>query len=136
MAVFYQAASQFVDSVENRIERVPIGVPDYDRFQTPTLLTGKQGSSPGKLDFPHSLAIDEATNEIFVANHINGRIEIFSETGEYNHQLGIRQLTGPMGIAIHMDSVYVSCSDNTISKFSLTDKRFVKQIGGWGSNKG
>ena len=40
-------------------------------------------------------------------------------------------------MAIHGDSVYVSCNDDhTVSKFSLTDMCRVRRIGGEGSNNG
>ena len=42
-----------------------------------------------------------------------------------------------MGIAIHGDSVYVSCIwDNTVCKFSLTEMCLVRRMGGRGSNNG
>ena len=48
------------------------------------------------------------TEQIFVANHDNDRVEIFSATGGFLNQLGVGQLLRPSGIAIHGDSVYVS----------------------------
>ena len=59
---------------------------------------------------------------------------MFSETGEFFNQLGVGQLSRPCGIAIHGDSVYVSCWDHTVSKFSLTEMCRVRRIGGEGSN--
>ena len=57
--------------------------------------------------------------------------------GEYIYQLGVGQLSGPYGIAIHGDSVCVSCRrDHTVSKFSLTEMCRVRRIGSWGSNNG
>ena len=47
------------------------------------------------------------------------------------------ELSGPWGIAIHGDSVYVSCRhDNTVSQFSLSEMCRVRRIGGEGSNNG
>ena len=60
--------------------------------------------------------------------------DVFPETGEYLNQLR-RGLTGPHGIAIHENSLFVS-SIWRISKYSLTDFSLVKQIGGKGSNNG
>ena len=45
----FRAASQIVDPVETRFEHVPVGVPDYDKLQTSTIVTGKEGKSPGEL---------------------------------------------------------------------------------------
>ena len=116
--------------------QVPVG-PNYATFHLPTVATGKEGSGPGELDWPCGVAINEATNQIIVANSGNNRVEIFSETGEYLNQLGDGQLGTPWGIAIHGNSVYVSSNlKHTVSKYSLTDFSFVKQIGGRGSNNG
>ena len=76
-------------------------------------------------------SFDEATHQIFVAN--NNRVEIFSETGEYICKL-VGQLTIPLGITIHGDSVYVSCFVDTVSRFSLIDMSLVRRIGGLGLN--
>ena len=89
------------------------------------------------MNFPQAVVIDEDTHQIFVANCCNNRVEIFSETGEYIFQLGVGQLDGPWGIAIHGDNVYVSCSCNhTVSMFSLTDMSLVRKIGSRGSKNG
>ena len=121
-----QTTSQIVDPVETRI-----------KFQTSIIVTGKEGRAPGELFHPFGVAIDDATHQIFVVNDDNNRVQIFSETGEYIYQLGVGQLSRPYGIAIHGDSVYVSClGDNTISKFSLTELCLVRRIGGFGSNNG
>ena len=84
---------------------------------------------------PYGVAINEATNQIFVVNGSNNRIEIFSENGEYLNQLG--DLHYPYGIAIHENSLFVSCYwGHKISKYSLTDFSLIKQIGERGSNNG
>ena len=119
------------------IIQVPVGIPNYCTFQIPTVVTGKQGRAPGELNWPCGVAINEATNQIFVANCSNDRIEIFSETGEYLNQLGGRELDSPYGIAIHENSLFVSSfMRHRISKYSLTDFSLVKEIGGVGSNNG
>ena len=110
-------------------------VPHYATCHTRVVATGKKGDAPGELDYPHGLAIHEETHHIFVANMFSDRVEIFFETGEFFHQLGVGQLSGPWGIAIHKDSVYVSCKEvHTVSKFSLTEMCRVRRIGGWESD--
>ena len=122
----------------NRIclEHVPVGVPRYATYHTSIIATGKLGTGPGELGYPYGITIHEDTHQIFVVNAENGRVEVFSETGDFLYQLGVGQLSGPWGIAIHGDSVYVGCDDHTISKFSLTEMCHVKRIGGYGSNNG
>ena len=109
----------------------------YAACHTPIVVTGKEGKAPGELTAPRGVAIHDETHQIFVLNFGNGRVEIFSETGEFLYQLGVGQLFLPCGIAIHGDSVYVSCwGDDTVSKFSLTGMCRVRRIGGMGINNG
>ncbi|KAI6655972.1 hypothetical protein LOD99_1706 [Oopsacas minuta] len=60
------------------IVQVPVGVPDYAKFQTSTVATGKKGYGPGELYYPYGVAIHEDTHQIFVADCGNKRVEIFS----------------------------------------------------------
>ena len=111
------------------IAEVSVYVPHYVTCHTRFVATGKEGRALSELYWPSRVAIHEETHQIFVANYLNHRIEIFSETGELFYQLGVGQLSAPYGIAIHGDSVYVSCwGDHTVSKFSLTSGVV---LGGW-----
>ena len=119
------------------IAEVSVYETHYATCHTRVVATGEKGRAPGEFNDPHGVAIHEETHHIFVANCYNDRVEIFSETGEFFHQLGVGQLSQPYGIAIHGDSVYVSCwLDHTVSKFSLTELCLVRRIGGYGSDNG
>ena len=119
------------------IAEVSVYEPHYATCHTRVVATGKEGDDPGELYYPRGVAIHEETHQIFVVNCNNDRVEIFSETGEFFHQLGVGQLSLPWGIAIHGDSVYVSCwGDHTVSKFSLTELCLVRRIGDEGSDNG
>ena len=155
MAKRYPTVPQEEDSIECRSKRkchtrdvgtsisrigeivdVPVNVPRYTTYHTSIVATGKDGSAPGELLYPHGVAVHEDTHHIFVASEENHRVEIFSETGEFISQLGVRQLSEPYGIAIHGDSAYVSCLDHTVSKFSLTEMCLLMKVGGMGTNNG
>ena len=139
MAVLYSIAHEIERSISRlgEIVELPVYVPHYATCHTSVVATGKEGKGPGELCDPFGLAIHEETHQIFVVNEVYGRVEIFSETGEFLYQLGVGQLSFPRGIAIHGDSVYVSCrGDDTVSKFSLTEMCLVRRIGGRGSNNG
>ena len=143
MAEHYPIVQPVVDLVKRSISRlgeiaeVSVYVPHYATCHTHVVATGKEGDAPGELYDPRCVAIHEETHHIFVVNCLNHRVEIFSETGEFIHQLGVGQLSEPWGIAIHGDSVYVSCQgDNTVSKFSLIELCLVRRIGDWGSDNG
>ena len=134
MAEHYSITHPAVDLIEHQITQY---VPYYATCHAHVVATGKKGRAPGELYFPRGVAIHEETHQIFIVNFYNDRVEIFSETGESFHQLGVGQLYRPWGIAIHGDSVYVSCwGDHTVSKFSLTELCLVRRIGGAGTNSG
>ena len=134
MAERYPTGPKVVDPCE---EELPASVSSYVTFHSSIVATGKRGRAPGELKIPSGVAIHRETHQIFVANYSNDRVEIFSETGEFLYQLGVGQLSHPCGIAIHGDSLYVSCwSDHTVSKFSLTEKCRVRRIGSKGSSNG
>ena len=139
MAVHYSIAYEIERSISRlgEIVELPVYVPHYATCHTSVVATGKEGKGPGELYDPYGLAIHEETHQIFVVNEVYGRVEIFSETGEFLYQLGVGQLSFPRGIAIHGDSVYVSCwGDDTVSKFSLSEMCRVRRIGGEESNNG
>ena len=110
------------------IVEFPLNVPRYTTCHTSIIATGKEGRAPGELCYPACVAIHQDTHQIFIVNCVYERVEIFSETGEYLYQLGVGQLSGPYSIASHGDSLYVSCWDHTISKFSLSEMCRVKRI--------
>ena len=156
MAQRHPTSPQVVDPVESRskqrcvtrdlersisrlgeIVELSVNVPRYSTCHTPVVATGKEGEAPGELFWPEGVAIHEETHQIFVANSGIDRVEIFSETGEFISQLGAVELSIPCGIAIHGNSLYVSCSgDHTVSQFSLIEMCHVRRIGGRGSNNG
>ena len=143
MAEHYTIAHPAVDPIERSISRlgeiaeVSVYEPHYATCHTRVVATGRKGDDPGELNWPQGVAIHEETHQIFVAHSNNRRVEIFSETGEFLHQLGVGQLSLPYGIAIHGDSVYVSCiNGNTVCKFSLTELCLVRRVGGKGSDNG
>ena len=49
--------------------------------------TGKEVIAPGELFSLSGVATHEETRQIFVANWLNDRVEVFSETGEKIPQL-------------------------------------------------
>ena len=149
MAEHYSSSPQVVDPVCDtcvlettisrigEIEEVPVYVPRYAACLTSIVATGNEGNVSGEMWYPSGVAIHEDTHQIFVANILNCRVEIFSETGEFLYQLGVGRLSKAWGITIHGDSVYVSCwDDHIVSKFSLSEMCRVRWIGGKGSDNG
>ena len=106
MTEHYPIAHPVIDPVEYHITQY---VPHYATCDTRVVATAKKGDAPGELHAPTGVAIHEETHQIFVMNHYNDSVEIFSEIGEFLYQLGVGQLSQPFGIAIH-GIVYMSAA--------------------------
>ena len=119
------------------VEEPIVDLPRHDTFHSSIVALDREVVILDELYHPRGVAIHEETHQIFVANSFNGKVEIFSETGEFLYQLGVGPLSRPWGIATHGDSVYVSsASIHTVSKLSLTEMCCVRRIGGRGSDNG
>ena len=72
----------------------------------------RTGFAPGNLYYPRCVAIDPATNDIYIAEgglfHNFARVSIFSESGDFLNNYTHERMKSLWGIAIHGDNVYVT----------------------------
>ena len=118
-------------------EEVPV-VPRYEEMR-PIVAVGKEGQAPGELWNPRSVAIDENSNLIYVAEGLDScRISIFSETGEFLNTFTNQDMGRPCGIAIHRDNLYVTDTGvHAVFQFKIeADMRLVAKVGSEGSGVG
>ena len=89
----------------------------------------KAGKSHGKLWNPRGVAINPATNHIYVAEggYSFERVSIFSESGEYLNSYFHLEMRSLWGIAIHGNNVYIT---------DLAHLRLVARQGSRGSGLG
>ena len=89
-------------------ETVPV-IPQYQQIEQ-AVAVGKKGKNPGELSSPHGVAIDESTNNIYVAEGGSGfaRVSIFSESGNFLNSFTHERMVCPWGIAFHRNNVYVT----------------------------
>ena len=117
-----------------------------ETFPTPHPLShltavARGGRAPGELWYPNGVAIDRATNHIFIAEGDGidfGRVSIFSESGEYVYSFTHKDMKSLYGIAIHGNSVYVT-DDELHAVFHLKMEvylRLVDRLGSRGSGIG
>ena len=111
-----------------------------------------QGRAPGELFYPHSVAVDSDTNQIYVADGLSveegpndpeaclnsiARVSIFSEMGEFLDTFSHPDMKWPYGIAIHRNNVYVTDAIvHSVFHFKVEDFRFVARVGERGSGIG
>ena len=100
----------------------------------------KRGQAPGELWCPIGVAIDPATNYIYVTEGGFNfpRVSIFSEFGEFLNRYTHEYMKALWGIAIHGNNLYVT-DDMVHAVFHLkieADLRLVARLGSIGSGIG
>ena len=108
----------------------------------PTVAVAKRGKAPGELWSPGGVAINPATNHIYVAegglSPNFARVSIFSESGEYLNSYTHEHMESLHGIAIHGNNLYIT--DWVVhAVFHLkieADFRLVARLGSRGSGIG
>ena len=74
----------------------------------------------GMITDPQEIAIDDKTQNIFVTDSSANRIQVFD--GEGNHLYQISTPTGPVGLALSDEYIFVSTSDNLVKIDKSTNK--------------
>ena len=118
----------------NIIERKGVK-PIYGAFHSHDVVTWR-AEDDTEVVLPFGVAIDNTTNQIFVADHIHG-IQIFSEKGVPINHFGREQLKSPWGIAIDRMNIFVcDWGHHALFLFNLLDLTYIKTIGKFGSENG
>ena len=96
----------------------------------------KEVKAPGQLCNPRGVAIDPATDHIYVAegDYNFARVSIFSESGEYSKSYTNEEMKKLWGITIHGNNLYVT-DDVVHAVFHLkieADFRLVARLGNRG----
>ena len=101
---------------------------------------GAEGAGDGQFSSPAGLALDTATDELFVADSGNHRIEVFTaSTGAYLRQFGTNgtgdgQFDTPMGLALYNAELYVcDRKNNRVQVFNPTTGAYVRKWGTYGT---
>ena len=120
---------------EIKQEEVPV-VPRYHDLR-PTVAVAKEGQAPGRLWWPRDVAIDPATNHIYVAEGgFNfARVSIFAESGEFLNSYTHEHMKELWGIAIYGNNLYIT-DYGVDAVFHLkieADFRLVARMGSRGS---
>ena len=86
-------------------------VPDYKEKGNPVMVADKHrketSSTPGEFYYPKSIAIDSETNNIYVCDGGNNRVQVFNESLEFLFTFSDK-MNSPIGIWINLNRVYVT----------------------------
>ena len=108
------------------------GVPDYKERTNPVMVAGKhrkkKSSAPGGFYWPNSIAIDSVTDNIYICDAGNNRLQVFNESLEFLFSFS-EEMNSPFGICIHLSKVYVTqFAANSLSVYS-PEGRYIQSVG-------
>jgi hypothetical protein len=99
-----------------------------------TGIIGSTGSAAGHFSSPYGVCYSPHTEQLYVADSSNNRIQVFSSHGEFVHAFGTHgrangQFSWPVGLCVSHDRIYVSDNmNNRIQIFDL-DGSYLNSIG-------
>ena len=107
----------------------------YKWRRTPVLSVGGRASDEeGLFNRPHGVAVEYKTGNIYVADFINDRVQVFDSNGKYLYKFGDK-MSLPYSITIHQDRVFVvQYSSHCVLVYELNGT-FIKQLGSYGSGE-
>ena len=108
------------------------GEPDYKEKGDPVMVAGKHRdnnfSTPGVFCYPYSVAIDSETNNIYVCDAGNNRVQVFNESLKFLFTFSDK-MNSPRGICINLNKVYVSqVRANSLTVYS-TEGKYIQSVG-------
>ena len=113
-------------------------VPDYKEKGNPVMVAGKHrketSSTPGEFYYPNSIAIDSETNNIYVCDGGNNRVQVFNESLEFLFTFN-NEMNSPDGICINLNKVYITqYYVNSLTVYSAEGK-YIQSVGREGSEE-
>jgi hypothetical protein len=99
-----------------------------------TGVIGSKGSAVGYFSTPYGVHFHQETDQLFVSDSSNNRIQIFSSNGEFINSFGTHgrangQFSWPLGLCVCHDRIYVSDNMNNRIQIFEMDGTFVNSIG-------
>ena len=118
----------------SKLGKIELKEVNYHNKTTPIIQSSKRGSNSGEID-PFGVTVDDKSNNIFVADYINNRVQVFDSNGKYLYKFGDSEpgkMNTPRGIVMYEDKVYVSQSyANCVNVYDVKGK-FIDQFGNHG----
>ena len=81
---------------------------DYKNKVKPILSVGGSGKTEGQFNLPWGVETDKKTDNIYVVDRCNSRVQVFDKAGKYLSQFKTGELEEPICIAISKDILLIS----------------------------
>ena len=114
------------------------GVPDYKEKGNLVMVAGKHreenSTTSGEFYCPCSIAIDSETNNIYICDGGNNRVQVFDESLEFLFTFS-EEMKFPDGICIYLNKVYVTQFDaDSLTVYSI-EGRYIQSVGRGGDKE-
>ena len=111
-------------------------VVQYTGKLRPVVSVGIQGNGRGEFKNPWGVVVEHKSENIYVADQSNNRVQVFSREAKYLFEFGSDKMNYPLCIAIYKDRVFVTQSGGgCLLVYDLSGK-FIQQVGTPGSGEG
>ena len=111
-------------------------VVNYSGKVLPIITLGGKGRGEGQISSPLGVAVDFNTDNIYVADRCNNRVQVFSNHGVFLFQFGSDKMRHPLYIFIGKGKVYVSQNKSGRILVYGLDGSFIRKIGSPGDDFG
>ena len=111
---------------------------DYKDKGNPVMVAGKYRDNisltPGEFYYPRSITIESETNNIYVCDGGNDRVQVFNESLEFLFTFN-NKMNSPIGICINLNRVYVTqYRANSLTVYS-TEGKYIQSVGRKGNKE-
>ena len=104
-------------------------IPEYVGRENPVIKRCRKGRGNAEFRGPCGISIDKTTNEVFIADRSNSRIQVLTTKGKYLRSFGTDHLKEPYAICVSQDGVFVTDkATECLLKFSLAGQ-FINKTG-------
>ena len=113
-------------------------VPPYEYKGDPLMVACEhsycESTSPGVFYYPGSIAIDSETDNVYICDSVNNRVQVFTKNLEFLFDLK-KKIAWPEGICINHSKVYVTLIESYSMNVYSTEGKFLKSVGKKGKGK-
>ena len=113
-------------------------VRDYKEIENPVIVAAKhskeKSKSAGMFRYPRSIAINPETNNVYVCDGMNHRVQVFTKSLQFLFDFG-EKMNFPDGMCISNNSVYVTQFYGHCLNEYTAEGKFMKSVGRQGKKK-
>ena len=131
--IHYEWDSDMVQDF-SKLGKIELKEVNYHNKTTPIIESSKRGSKSGEIQ-PRGVTVDDKSNNIFIADYWNDRVQVFASNGKYLYKFGDNEpgkMNRPHGIVIYGDKVYVSQFDGKRVNVYDIKGNYIDQFGNHG----